>query len=405
MPGRTLAAAALGLLLLGGLSAFAEQVPDGSGSSTRLPAPAADEPLNLLDSLDVGGQFGGLGGGDHLTLSGRFQMLTGSREGRLSLTAESEAGWHIYSITQQDGGPQRSKIAVDPSPDFELAGSFQADQPPQVKQYEFFKVPVEEHPGTVTWTAPIKLAEGVDPQKLMVRMLFSGQVCQDDGVCIPISNREVMAAFAGELAAPPSAEGYRAARSHVTLRGEVTPRVVRPGDTLTIRISAEPDSGWHVYAYADRDPEKVSKPTLIVLTNPAEWRSEAAVASKTPVVNPATPADSTSSYYEGSVEWTSTVHVPANVAEGEHEIRGLIGYQTCTESTCDAPTAAEFRARIAVGSQRGHRCGCPWSSHLLGIRRRRRRPHGVPTCQRRRPSRRPRAANLRRQAAVWTSAV
>ena len=36
--------------------------------------------------------------------------------------------------------------------------------------------------------------------------------------------------------------------------------------------------------------------------------------------------------------------------EGEHEIRGLIGYQTCTESTCDVPTAAEFRAAVAVGS-------------------------------------------------------
>lgn len=348
---RVLVVAVLGLLLGGGPSVLAEQAPDRGRTLASSTASAQDEPLNFLDSLDVGGALGGLGGGDHLTLAGGFQLLSGSREGRLFLTAESEPGWHVYSITQLDGGPQRTQITVDSAPDFELTGNFQADTAPRVKTYEFFKVPVEEHPGTVTWTAPIRLAEGVEPQKLVIRMRFSGQICQDDGVCIPISNREVAASFAGELTPSPAAEGYRGARTHVTLRGEVRPRVVRPGERLTLRISAEPDGGWHVYAYADRDPEQVSKPTLIVLTNPAEWRSETPVASKPPVPNPAEPSDTSSFYYEGAVDWTWAVQVPRDAVEGEHEIRGLIGYQTCTESTCDAPTAAEFRAVVSVASQ------------------------------------------------------
>ena len=79
---------------------------------SRLPRQAMPA-QNLLDALDTAGQFGGLPGGEHLTLTGGFQIISGGREGTLSLTAESEFGWHVYSITQKDGGPQRSRIDVE----------------------------------------------------------------------------------------------------------------------------------------------------------------------------------------------------------------------------------------------------------------------------------------------------
>ena len=143
------------------------------------------------------GPIGGAGGsGDEVTLSGQFQLAEGSRDGRLSITAEMLPTWHIYSITQLPGGTLKSELKVDGSQQFELVGPFEADVPPHVKHYEYFDVPIEEHADKVTWAAPIRIADGVDPESLEVKVVYLGQVCQDDGSCIPLK-RDVTSQFAG----------------------------------------------------------------------------------------------------------------------------------------------------------------------------------------------------------------
>ena len=143
------------------------------------------------------GAIGGAGGsGGEVTLSGKFEVAEGSRDGRISITAEMLPTWHVYSITQLPDGPIKSELKVERSQQYELVGSFRASVAPHVKHYEFFDVPVEEHPDTVTWTAPLRIADGVDPEALEVRVNYTGQVCQDEGACIPIEQL-VVAPFAG----------------------------------------------------------------------------------------------------------------------------------------------------------------------------------------------------------------
>ncbi len=142
---------------------------------------------------------------------------------------------------------------------------------------------------------------------------------------------------------------FRADRAHVSLQGHIEPAAVAPGGKLRLTITASLDPGWHVYAYAPRDPQLVAKPTLIVVTEPAAWSRGAVAASQDPIVKQPDDDQPAVSYHEGSVTWTVELTVPADAAAGEHAVAGIVGYQTCTETGCDRPQAAKFTATVTVG--------------------------------------------------------
>ncbi|MFV1966671.1 MAG: cytochrome c biogenesis protein CcdA [Pirellulaceae bacterium] len=327
----------------------------GQQASPAPPAPASAEAspsFGPLDQMEFGGDFPGLGGGDHFTATGQFEVAEGTRQGRLSISLTLDPHWHVYSITQKDGGPQRSDLEVAESDDYRLLGSFQASPAPKIKEVEFFNVPVEEHSGTVTWAAPIKISEGVNPQELEITVAYSGQVCEDEGSCIPISGREIVAFYAGTYTpVVPTNKPYREARSHVSITGFTEPNVVRPGESVQVSVAAAPDSGWHVYAYAEKDAETISKPTLIVVTPPESWRISTPHASATPKTELQETGELVS-YHEGPVRWTVVLQVPQDAKPGEYQVTGSIGYQACTQSRCDRPLAAEFQTTVSV-SDRG----------------------------------------------------
>ena len=81
---------------------------------------------------------------------------TGSDRGRLSITAELGADWHLYSVTQPAGGPKPTVIKII-SPGVKTVAPFQPDQPPSRSMSELYGgLMIEEHAGTVTWTAPVQ---------------------------------------------------------------------------------------------------------------------------------------------------------------------------------------------------------------------------------------------------------
>jgi len=313
--------------------------------------PDAGPGFGLLDQLGLPGGMGDFGGTQHILVTGQFQIERGSRAGRLAITATLDPHWHVYSITQKDGGPQRSELKVGESDRFQLRGPFQPDPPPKIKDFEYFDVPVEEHSESVTWTAPIQLADGTPPEDLVISVTFDGQVCEDGGRCIPIEGREIQALYAGSYEPPASPQGdYRPERSHITIGGRVEPTVVRPGQAFKIVLSARPDPEWHIYAYAKTDPEEVSKPTLIAITPPSFWKVSPPAASAVPVTKKGD-AGETVSFHDTDVSWTVTVQVPEDAQPGEYQLAGSLGFQTCTESLCDRPMGTDFSVAVAVGSQ------------------------------------------------------
>lgn len=141
----------------------------------------------------------------NVTFTGAFKLQEGSRRGVLNLTAKMKEGWHVYSITQKPGAGRPSTIKVIESTKFKVLDKFQADKAPHILQEPGFTALSEQHEGVVTWTAPIELAEGVDPKTLTIDMTYDGQVCSN--VCIPIFKEKVAAAFAGYTAATPAEKG------------------------------------------------------------------------------------------------------------------------------------------------------------------------------------------------------
>jgi thiol:disulfide interchange protein len=312
----------------------------------------APEPptFNFLEQLDPLGLGISGGDGNQMTLSGQYTLVRGANEGHLSIKAVIAPSWHVYSLTQMPGGPMKSEIAVE-SDQIRLSGQFFSDQPPHIKHYDFFPVPVEEHSGTLTWTASIQVPDASQAENLAMKITFSGQVCQDDGVCIPI-NRSVTTTFAGYTEPKTTAEEYRDDETHVTIFGSVTPATVLAGGKLQLTLNASPDPGWHVYGLDATDSRPLTKATLIVLNLPDAWRPRDPVASAEPEkVETGLEEQPFQYYYESEVQWTVPIDAPADAKAGEYKITGWIGYQTCTSAGCDLPTAAEFSATIKIGDE------------------------------------------------------
>ena len=123
---------------------------------------------------------------DIVKLNARFTPPAGKQPAILFITAEIKRGWHIYSITQEPGGPIRTEIELAQSPRYRLAGEFKS-QPKPKKEKEpdaFGDLPIEIHSGRVTWYAPLELAPGTDPVGLIVKGKVSFQAC-DAKSCLP----------------------------------------------------------------------------------------------------------------------------------------------------------------------------------------------------------------------------
>lgn len=272
-----------------------------------------------------------------LKLSGSFELENGSRKGKLVLHAKAEMSWHTYSQTER-GGPGRTTITVAKSSEYQVNGPFTPDRDPHIGK--FVDEPVEEFE-EVVWSAPLEISEGVDPETLTISVTFDGQVCGGDGACILVK-REVPASFAGYYKAARARSTWNA--EAVTLTGNLEPKQVAPGGTAKLIIDAKPAEGWHIYKHT-YDGVKGYVPTSVLLKKSAGLKVGMPKASKGLL------SKSGTSYYEGAVTFTVPLDVPSDMAAGEHQLTGLIRYQTCDAKRCLPPEAAEFSVMLSVGEK------------------------------------------------------
>lgn len=134
-------------------------------------------------------QLTGLGRGaetaSHVQLSAEFTAPGEGRQSFLVIHARIQPGHYIYSLTQPPGGPRATRIRVDESPEFRLAGDFQANPPPATKREPLFdNLLVEYHAGEVTWFAPIEWKSDVDLSQVAITGSVQAQVC-DEATCYP----------------------------------------------------------------------------------------------------------------------------------------------------------------------------------------------------------------------------
>lgn len=287
-------------------------------------------------------------------VNARIVPAASGKPAMLAISVEITPPWHTYSTTQKPVGALPTEIRVDDSPEFKLTGDFRPNLPPATKRElgEVF-----ETYENVTWQAPIEVAAGVDVANVKVVGHVRMQLCSDR--CLEPTNFafEAVAAKpeAGAVALAAPTGKYAPQGLHATLSGKLQPSVAAPGSTVNLVVTAEPAKGWHVYALAEQDPGGLgNKPTLIVLTNSSGLTQGRTQADLKPVAGePITPDAPVPYYYTKPVTWTTPITIPKDAKPGAYPVEGLIGYQTCSDSGCDRPTATKFAATITVGSALG----------------------------------------------------
>ena len=138
---------------------------------TLCPLLTAQQFGGLYDSDNFGTQK------DHVTLTSKFS------EQYLVIQADIAPNWHLYSVTQPEGGPIRTTFEFE-SPELTLL-EIRPTTPPHVDSNNVFGVDIEEHNDSVTWICTFheKL-----PTDQTVKGKFDGMVCQtgEGGTCIPL---------------------------------------------------------------------------------------------------------------------------------------------------------------------------------------------------------------------------
>ena len=292
------------------------------------PKPTADgqaPKLNIADALGLGGKTGGET--EQVTFSAAFELVENTRKGMLNLTARMAPGWHVYSVTQQKGGPMASTIKVAESADHKLLGPFVADRRPHSKMYEFWDVPAEEHEGQVTWSAPLELPEGVQPDKLTINVVYSGQVCRE-GTCIPLSNQTVEAKFAGftSTATAQIADGGEVEKVTFSAAFEMLENS-REG-ILSLTATIEPK--WHIYSVTQQkggpmaSKIKVAEAPDFKVTGPF-------VPDQSPHIKQLEIYKVPVEEHEGQVIWSAPVELAEGVKPESLTIEVIYSGQVCSE--------------------------------------------------------------------------
>lgn len=332
----------------------------------------------------------GFTGVDPVKVSAQFAPVDGDRPAVLAITAEIMPEWHVYSLTQPPGGPTKTKIEVLPSPQFKLLGDFRSYPAPttRVDNDVWVGLKIEEHDGQVTWYVPIELAKDTDPATLAIMGRVRMLACRDS--CIPV-NQDFIARLGtsipfdkldlsiseptapsgpavanasvapnGPLPIDPAtiSTSFKPEGSEVHVMGQLIPAVTRASDKARLEITLIAPLDWHIYAFADRDDQPGSKPTLIAFTELSGLKAGRPVTGEPVTTDDSVPEFGTMRYYTRPVTWQIPIEVPAGAKAGEYPIRGVIAYQACETrgdgmGSCELPRAVTFETKLVVGDTPG----------------------------------------------------
>jgi thiol:disulfide interchange protein len=131
----------------------------------------------------------------------------------------------------------------------------------------------------------------------------------------------------------------RARPRDATLAAIIEPAEAKPGDAVTLKVTAKLKPGWHIYIQAKAQEGEGPRKTVFDVFDTAglrvsgEWKPDRAPESK------AEPAfdNQVFSYFEDEVTWSLLLKVPAGTSPGKKSIRVQASYQICNAQSCSFP--------------------------------------------------------------------
>ncbi len=109
-----------------------------------------------------------------------------------------------------------------------------------------------------------------------------------------------------------------------------------PGSTVTLRLTAKIDSGWHIYSLTRSSHDDAPNPTTIALDDAAAVESTT-IQQPTPIKK----ADPTLGYeieeFTGETTFLIDVHLKKDAASGDVLLTAKARYQACDDRECKRP--------------------------------------------------------------------
>jgi DsbC/DsbD-like thiol-disulfide interchange protein len=112
------------------------------------------------------------------------QALKAGQAFQVRLSLEIPDGWHVYSITQPEGGPIPTRISIPDGQPFEMSGVVEGPTPKIIRD-EGFGMDVETYEGPeAVFTVPVKVGAKAAPGKSKMLITAYFQSC-DEKMCLP----------------------------------------------------------------------------------------------------------------------------------------------------------------------------------------------------------------------------
>lgn len=99
----------------------------------------------------------------------------------LQLQVTVTNGWHVYSLTQDKGGPTPMAVSVEPP--YTIAGEISGPPPVKAKDPNF-GIETETYSGEQIFTIPLKLAASTTVAPPPIEVKVRSQACSDN-LCLP----------------------------------------------------------------------------------------------------------------------------------------------------------------------------------------------------------------------------
>jgi thiol:disulfide interchange protein len=294
----------------------------------------------------------------------------------LVVTALVDEGWHLYAVDQKPGGPRPTRIVVAADSSWLPAGPFVPDEAPHARTITdvpgWVGLEVREHSGRVVWRAPLVPGGG---DSTTITGSVSVQLCRDTS-CSPPETIPFSVAAPAKAAMPAKADApakteppdaptatrapaggdgddpfvaaeARSIAAHVPPRAHAAVeaafgavRKANGGAVWPLLLRLSPDAGYHLYEAAGSADSEAGqgKPTVVAVAS-----REAAVR-----VLRATPSRVAKVAESRGVDGPVVLEIVLPAGEGPDDgtVELIVGFQTCTETSCDPPTAVRLKATL-----------------------------------------------------------
>lgn len=108
------------------------------------------------------------------------------------LTVVIDPDWHISSLTQPEGGPLRTTIAIPPNQPYRLAGKI-SGPPPHSEHSDVYDLEVQTYEGTVEFVLPLEKnpeSKGLPATEFAVEITY--QACCGETCRLPETERTLV---------------------------------------------------------------------------------------------------------------------------------------------------------------------------------------------------------------------